>query len=72
MKENYTGFYSCIQYALKGDVVHIIKREDQGMILVINANGLKFYIHEEKLSQQPIQRDQLPVIEKQRTKRKIR
>lgn len=71
MKESYTGAYSAIQYAQKGDTVFIIKREPHGMTLVINQNGLKFYIHETKLSNTPIERDEI-VVPTKGTKRKIR
>ena len=71
MKEAYTGAYSAIQYAEKGDMVYIIKREPHGMTLVINQNGLKFYIHETKLSNTPIERDEI-IVPTKGIKRKIR
>lgn len=69
MKESYSGAYSAIQYAQKGDIVYIIKREEQGMVLVFNQNGLKFYIHETKLSNTPVERD---IIQTDKPKRKVR
>ena len=70
MKEGYSGAYSAIQYGIKGDVVYILDREHDGMALVMNENGLKFYFHESKLSQTKIERDAI-IPTKQALKRKI-
>lgn len=70
MKEGYSGAYSAIQYGLKGDVVYILDRTHDGMALVMNENGLKFYFHESKLSQTKIERDAI-ISTKQGLKRKI-
>lgn len=57
MKEGYTGAYSAIQYGIKGDIVYLISRDPDGMVLVVNDNNLKFWIHENKLSNQKIEKD---------------
>lgn len=71
MKESYTGAFSAIQYAEKGDMVYIIHRSEPDMVLVVNQNGLKFYIHETKLSNTPIERDEI-IVPTKGIKRKIR
>ena len=70
MKEGYSGAYSAIQYGLKGDIVYILDRENDGMALVMNENGLKFYFHESKLSQTKIEKDAI-IPTKQGSKRKV-
>ncbi len=72
MKENYTGAYSAIQYGVKGDKVYVLKREETGMTLVMNDNGLKFYVHDIILSLNPIQKDATIIPVQQKSKRKIR
>ena len=71
MKESYSGAFSAIQYAQKGDIVFIIHRSEPDMVLVTNQNGLKFYIHETKLSNTPVERDAISIPTKQ-SKRKVR
>ena len=71
MKESYSGAFSAIQYAQKGDIVYIIDRSHDGITLVTNQNGLKFYIHETKLSNTPVERDAISIPTKP-SKRKVR
>ena len=72
MKEGYTGAYSAIQYGVKGDKVYVLKREETGMTLVMNENGLKFWVHDYILSLQPIQKDATIISVHKPTKRKVR
>lgn len=72
MKENYTGAYSAIQYGVKGDKVYVLKRDPFGMTLVMNENGLKFYVHDIILSTNPIEKDATIISVQQKSKRKVR
>lgn len=72
MTENYTGAFSAIVYGVKGDRVFVLKREPYGMTLVINENGLKFYVHESILSLKPVERDAVIIPVQQKSKRKVR
>lgn len=72
LKENYTGAYSAIQYGVKGDKVYVLKREETGMTLVMNDNGLKFFVRDTILSHQPIQKDATILPVHKPTKRKVR
>lgn len=72
MKQAYTGAYSAIIYGVKGDKVFILKRDPHGMTLVMNENGLKFYLHETYLSNQPIEKDAIIIPVQQKPKRQVR
>lgn len=69
LKEDYTGPYSKIEYAKKGDIVYITKRS-MNMVMVTSESGFTFHINESKLSQSKIEKDAI-IPTKQGLKRKV-